>query len=158
METTRLPTSQRDSEFRTLTIITLALLIVAPIAYLVLVYLQAGRIGEPTDAPPTILFYLMLGIAVLQIAVLIPLVQKIMLANPQSLKGAHGGSGSPVIALFMVRLAQLEITYVFGLVTFFISRNTNYLPYFYAIGIFGSLLYWPTRERFDNIANQLEGK
>jgi hypothetical protein len=55
-------------------------------------------------------------------------------------------------------MAQIETAYVFGLITFFIGRDTTYLPYFYAVGILGSLLYWPTRERFDNLANQLEGK
>lgn len=158
MDIPGMPNSRRDSEYRTLSFINIAMLVVLPIVYLALIYFQRSQIGTSSETPPTMLIMVLLGISVLQIAVMIPLVQKIMLANPQRLSNSQGGSGSPAISLFMIRLAQIESIYVFGLISFFIWREITYIPYFYAIGILGSLLFWPTRERFDAVADKLEAK
>ena len=158
MDTPGLPNERRASEYRTLLFITIAMLVVGPIIYLAIVYFQLDQIGTASENPPLLFLYVILGVSLLQIAVMIPLVQKMMLANPQRLSGSQGQSGSKATSLLIIRLAQIESVYVFGLVTVFIWRTTAYLPYFYAIGILGSILYWPTRERFDAVADQLEAK
>jgi uncharacterized membrane protein YesL len=53
---------------------------------------------------------------------------------------------------------MVESVFILGLLYFFLSWETDPIIYFYIIGGIGIVMHWPTRERFDKLANQLEGK
>ncbi len=144
-------TGTRDAQFKILQVIAAAMFIGPPIIYLVIVFTVAAKIKAPE--PQAMLLYLLLAIAALQLIFA-------RIVTTAMIKGTQKAStqANPVTTIWIVKMAMVESIFIFGLVYCFITADTMPIYYFYAVGVAGILMHWPTRERFDSIADQLEAK
>lgn len=145
--------SARDKEYLLVVFQAASMFIVVPIAYALVAYFI--KESQPVTKPqnPSLLYGL-LGLSLLILFVVLPFLTKyIPSKNQQSITGK-----SPVQIAYTIRLALVESVFIFGLLHFFITWEVTPFYYFYAIGAVGVLLHWPTRERFDTLADQLEAK
>jgi hypothetical protein len=143
-------------QWRTLSMIVYALMLVAPVLYLVVVLVVAKDRASALH-PVMQIVYLCLAMALLM-AIVIPIVEKRVVAA----YAVNRPNGMSILeaaqAIVIIKLALIETTYIYGLVTFFVNGVTTYLPYFYALGILYSILFWPSKSRFTELVRKLEAK
>lgn len=137
-----------------LAIIVLAMLIAAPAVYIVMVYLMYSH-GRREVQPNSLYIYVLLAIASLQL-LLVPLIERVQVAAWRAGKRSVDTVSDQVRQMTIVRLAQIETVYIFGIVIFFATWDYHAVYYFYALGIVASILYWPTRAKLDQLAHKLE--
>ena len=59
-----------------------------------------------------------------------------------------------LFSIIIVRMAFIKPSYIYGLVVFMISADLSRMLWFYPIGVFWTLIYWPTRARREKIASK----
>ena len=144
---------QAEKQLRVLKIITWAMLVVAPIGYLVVALVIDSK-GIGARAGNDILLYVILSMAVVN-PFFVPLI-----VRAETNKYARGMSQakSPVGLYFLlsiIALAMVEAGYVYGLIAFIVTGKFVNMLYFYPIGIAWSFVYWPRREKYDRLVEKL---
>ncbi len=143
-------------QYAVLRVITLLLLVVAPAAYTVMVYVM-NRAGNRPIHPDSAMVYALFALAAAT-TVAVPIFGRLGLwktiGRSQLEKGLNTLQAAQVLTI--IRLAFIESIYIYGLILFFITGLTTYLPYFAAIGVLCSILYWPTYDRFAALVRSLE--
>lgn len=143
----------RDKEYLSVVLQAVSMFIVAPIAYALVAFFI--KESQPVIKPETpMLLYGLLAFALLDLFVILPIVTRLMMRTRQDTSRAR----IPMKSIHTVQMALVETSFILGLLYFFISWEIAPMIYFYAIGAVGVLMHWPTRERFDAVANQLEAK
>jgi len=143
-------------QYAILRVITFALFVAAPLCYTAIVYLlsYSGNMPIRPNAPIT---YAMFALALIH-AVLVPACDRFGVWTKKGRGPRREGQSisQRAVSLMIIKMAQIESMYLFGIVTFFVTGLTTYLPYFTALGLLYSIIYWPTRERFVSLVRALE--
>jgi hypothetical protein len=145
-----------DKQWQTLRVIVFALLLLFPVIYLVIVYV-VSKDRVPAAHPVEQFVYLLLAVALL-LALAIPVVEKKVSTAYAVNRPANMSVVETAQAIVIIKLALIESTYMYGLVIFFINGVATHLPYFYALGILYSIVYWPSKTRFTELVRKLEAK
>jgi uncharacterized membrane protein YesL len=106
-----------------------------------------------TPAPQSMILLALLAIALVNLSMSFILPNLILRKSP-NLKTQK----NPSLQYWIIRMAMVESIFIFGLAYVLITSDIQPIYYFYGIGAVGVLMHWPTRERFDAIADQLEAK
>jgi hypothetical protein len=135
-------------------IITLAMLIGSPVAYVGVTY-PISR-GDHLQVQTNDLFlYGGLVLAALQ-GILIPFVEKQQVAGGKARMSGGQSIFEAAQSIIVIRLAQIEVCYVVGVAVCFATGTFRYLPYFLGFGIVYSLIFWPTESRYTELVRKLE--
>ena len=145
-----------QAQYSTLRIIIFAMMVFSPVIYLIIVYVLLKK-GERPTRPNEAIFYLLLSLAALQGA-LVPLIEKKVRHTYYSGWSAGRTVLEAAGSIVIVRLGLIGAIYIYGLVIFFITGIASRLPYFYAFGVFYTIVYWPAESRFRDLIEQLEAK
>lgn len=147
---------QAEKQFRTLRIITYAMLVVAPIAYLLAALFLDVR-GSTQGTPNSMTIYLFLILAV-GIPAIFPLVARSQIQTYRSNK-ANGTTSMEPISLFqtlsIIAMAFVEACYIYGFVSFILTGELANMLYFYPIGIIWSFVHWPRRSKYEQLIERL---
>ncbi len=144
-------TSQnREAQFNMVRILAVAMYLVAPLVY---VYIAYSMLATRTIADNTVMLMVLLAIALGELVASFFLPDLILRKSP-----GFKTQKAPLQQYWTIRIAMVESVFIFGLAYFFISGNFNSIFYFHGIGAIGVVMSWPTRERFDAVAAQLEAK
>ena len=139
---------------RQVKIVAIALLIVAPILYLVVAHMQGftPRAGGQYE----MLFYILLIVAAVSPSVM-PIIARIQLAQFMRNKSSAMTPDKFFTSSSIVGFAITNSVYIMSLVVLFLSANISWLYYFYPIGIFWSFIYWPTDAKYQKFLNKVQG-
>jgi hypothetical protein len=130
-----------------------ALLVVVPLVMLAVASLTTI---EPTATAGNNLFlYVLLFIAVLELAI-IPLVERVQISMRKKVTVTQMAPEQFLFSLLLIRISFVTAIYIYGLVAYLVIGEITNMLYFYAIGIVGSLIYWPTESRQQALLARME--
>lgn len=135
-------------------IIQVALLVVAPIVYLVVanVVLQGTEIN--TQPGNDLLYYILIALSMVHpLAYLV--IERIQVAMYRKSEMSQMSPEQLMSTLLIIRSALVEAIYIFGLVNVFATHDFSRILIFYAIGIVWTVIYWPTKERRQKILDKI---
>ena len=146
-----------EKNLKTVTIITWAMLVLAPIAYLVVGWLMRDRAAVQAggvQAGKDVLVYILFVLAMVQPAMAFVIARfhiSQFKTNPQS--------GTNPVNLFttlsIIKMAMVEVIYIYGLVCVFLTAEFQNMLYFYPVGLVWSVVHWPTRARYLKLEEEL---
>lgn len=139
-----------------LTIIQWALLVAAPLFYL-LVASIIGAQDHELQPGSDMIYYILIIIAMVQPLVYV-LLERFHIANYKRSQVSAMQPGQLLFNLMIIRFALIEAIYIYGLVNFFITHDFSRILIFYAIGIVWTVIYWPTAERRQRILDKIGTK
>ncbi|MBK7140532.1 MAG: hypothetical protein IPH75_00455 [bacterium] len=140
----------REAQYNMVRIFAIVMYLVAPAIYLYIAYtMQATRSVQDN----MVMLIVLLAVALGELVASSFLPDMILRKSPD-----FKTQKAPLQQYWTIRMAMVESVFIFGLAYFFIAGNFNAIFYFYAIGAIGVVMHWPTRERFDAIADKLEAK
>lgn len=140
----------REVQYNMTRMFAVVMCLAAPIMYLYVAKMLAAS-RTPKDNWVVLVVLLVVSLGELAASSLIP---NLILRRSPNFRTQK----APLQQYWIIRMAMLESIFIFGLAYFFISGSFLSIFYFYAIGAVGVLMHWPTRERFDAVADQLEAK
>lgn len=143
---------QIEKQFRTIKIIALALLVAAPIVYLVVAQI-ISRDCEP-KAGQDMMVYLLLMVGIASPAV-VPILVRAQIKTYQASKNTKMTPMNLFFTTSIMSMAVVEAVYVYGLIAFLLTGELVNMLYFYPAGIVWSLVYWPKREKYDKLIGKL---
>ena len=139
--------------WRVLTIITWAMLVVAPAAYLIIALVLDSQ-GLGATAGNDVVFYLLFVLA-LSDPLLAFIIEPSEVSKFKAGKSAAKTSGNLFLSVSIVKMAMVEAVYIFGLVSYLVTGRLDYMLYFYPLGILWTWVHWPRREKFDRLVEKL---
>ena len=146
-------TEQIEKQFRKLKIIAMAMLIGAPIICLVVA--SVVKLPEPPlGSPDNLIVYLFLMIAIASPA----FVPVIVRSQIQTFRSNPKSKMTPANLFFLISITSMafaEAAYIHGLVVFMLTGELVTMLYFYPVGIAWSFVYWPKREKYDQLVEKL---
>ncbi len=146
-------TPEQKKLFRTVQIITWIILVGLPVVYLVIAwYMRITRLA-PKEYDQ-FMIYLLLIVAIL-LPIMIPVLERSQIKSLRSNPDAILVAGRLFQALSITRAALIEIVYLLGIVTFFITGDLLQMIWFYPIGIIWSILFWPRQAGFQRLIEKL---
>ncbi|MFZ1684604.1 MAG: hypothetical protein WAU88_10805 [Candidatus Zixiibacteriota bacterium] len=145
---------QINAKYKILRVITIILLVGGPLAYFEVYRFVSGP-GTLPLRPNDLLFYILLGLSLFQ-GIFIPIFQRISVHKVDPSKLVRGTILDLAQAQVIVTMAFIESIYIYGLAIFFVTGSGARLPYFYAIAIVYSIIYWPSQSRFTELVRKLE--
>lgn len=148
------PSETALRRFRFVKMLTIFMLVVAPVIYLIVAYsIPAGELAvEPgTD----LMFYGLLIIAIIEPAIY-PLIERFHLNQRRPAAHKQMMVEQLYVTLSIIKMALVEAIYIYGLVAYLVTHEMDKMLYFYPIGIIWSLIYWPTRDRFEKFRSRGE--
>jgi hypothetical protein len=137
----------------TLRIITLAMLVGAPLCYLFIAR-QFSIQGIQAKAGNDLAFYLLLVVAILS-PLLAPIVTNSMIRGGRASKRGVKTPVEMFQTLSIIQMSYVGAIYVYGFVIFMLTAKFSYMLYFYPIGIAWSFVYWPRREKYTQLLEKL---
>jgi hypothetical protein len=135
-----------DKMWKRLTLIVTAILILAPVAYLALVYIWPANehlVAEPSQ----VILYLLYVIALIDPAKSF-IVKRASIAKIRGTRPPSEYVSKRFEALVIIRCASVGAVYLYGLLWFILSGQTSQLYFFYAIGVLWSLMRWPRKQEY----------
>ena len=145
--------STSGQRYTTILVISIAMLVVAPVAYLLVAFLvDPANLGD--GGFNEFVFYMLLIVAAAQPAAVLILQKTVQGLPGKDETEDHSTVVGKYFAQSMLRLAIVEAIYIYGLVMFLISGQLGYMLYFYPIGIVWTLIFWPRRSAFDNLISE----
>ncbi len=140
----------REAQFNMARMFAVVMFFIAPAAYL---YIAYSMLGKQTGQSNMVILVVLLAVAAGELVASF-FIPDLLLRKSPNFKAQK----APLQQYWIVRMAMVESVFIFGLAYFFIAGDFNAMFYFYAIGAIGVVMHWPTRERFDAVAAQLEAK
>ena len=135
-------------------LISFAMLVVAPLIYLLVAYVIRVNNFAP-DNSVVFLLYALLIVGLVQPSVAVP-IERLMVANVRK-EPVTASSGSALyLSISLIKMALIEAIYIYGLVAFLLSGEILNMLYFYPIGIVWTIIYWPRKEKLDQFVKQFE--
>ncbi len=142
-------------EFRKSNLLAAALLIVAPLVYLLVAYVM--QVDVKSGGEMDMLFYILLIVAIAQPAV-VPLIERFHLNRYRAGATSRMSPGQFFTSLSIIKFALVEATYIYGLVVYIITGDMMRMLYFYVVGVIWSVVYWPRREAWVRFFRLVETK
>ena len=139
-------------QFRVLRLLALAILIVAPAAYLSIAYLVApsarvdSRIGD-------IVFFMLLVVAMATPATIYP-IARLHLASWRNQTADRQTPVQVYTSLSIIKFALTEAAHLFGLVVFFLTGSIERMLWLCLVGAIWTVVHWPRRERFEKFVTE----
>ena len=128
----------------------------APIVYIVIASLM--QTPEPNLGPNELLYYMLLGIAVLE-PLLYPLIERFQIAGFRRANKAGRNVMPPVkllVTLMMIKGAMVNAVFIYGLVVYLLTADFDKIYLFYVIGACWSIFYWPRQDKLEAKLQELE--
>ncbi|MCB2231137.1 hypothetical protein KQH82_10515 [bacterium] len=147
------PTVPASSSPRTITILAFAMLVLAPIVYLVVASFL--KIETEVQAGNDVFLYALLAIAVVSPAIL-PVIGRVQMSNFKRSSATKMTPMQMLVTMMIVRIAFVEAVYIYGLVAYLVTGEMMNMLYFYAIAIAWSFVWWPTESRRQALLERLE--
>lgn len=147
----RKPVDQ-EKQLRTLRFITWAMLVGAPIMFLIVAQIQSEHLD--TRAGNELLLYILLIVAVVSPATAFA-VERFQVSRFSSTPTSEMRPINLFFTISIMKMAMIEATYIYGFVVFIISGDFSNLLFFYPIGIVWSLVHWPRREKYNQLKEKL---
>jgi len=142
-------------EFRKSSLLAVALLIVAPLVYLLVAYVI--QVDVKSDGEMDMLFYILLIVALVQPAVA-PLVQQFHLRRYLTNNASKMSPGQLFTSLSIIKFALVEAIYIYGLIVYIVGNDMMRMLVFYAVGAIWSVVYWPRRASWERFFRLVETK
>jgi len=149
------PGDNYDKEFKKSMFFAYALLVAAPVIYLILAYLIP--IEEKVGGEMDMLFYILLIIAIVEPLVL-PLIERFQVNSYRAGGTSRMSPGQLLTSMNLIKFALVESIYVYGLVVYIITGDMTKMLYFYPVGIIWSVVYWPRRRAWERLYQIIEVK
>lgn len=149
-------TEQIEKQLRTIKIIAIAMLVGAPIVYLVIAS-GMNMQGPPEGTPENLIVYLLLMVAIGSPA-LIPVIVRSQIQTFRSNQNHQKSKMTPANLFFtisIIGIAFVEAVYIYGLVSFLLTGEMVNMLYFYPVGIVWSFVHWPKREKYNQLMERL---
>ena len=149
-------TEQIDKQLRTIKIIAIAMLVGAPIVYLVIASVIDMQ-RPPEGTPDNMIIYLFLMIAI-GCPALVPFIVRSQIQTYRSNQNRQKGEMTPANLFFTVSIigmAFVEASYIYGLVSFLLTGEMVNMLYFYPVGIVWSFVHWPKRDKYEQLLEKL---
>jgi len=141
-----------ERQFKVLRVVTWAILVVAPFIYLFVANLLRPQM--PAAAGNEFVFYILLLVSLTEPGLAL-VVEQIQL---QAFK-ARGRTDMKPINLFftisLIKMAMVEVVYVFGFVVFLLTGEYLNMLFFYPIGVAWTLAFWPRRAKYEQLLEKL---
>ena len=148
------PSESALKRFRFVKWLAIFMLIVAPVIYLIVAYSIPAR--ELAKEPGTdLMFYGLLVIAIIE-PVAYPLIERFHLSQVRPRAHQAMMVEQLYVTLSIIKMALIEAIYIYGLVAYLVTHAMDRMLYFYPIGIIWSVVYWPTRDRFERFLSRGE--
>ena len=134
-------------------IIGLAILVIAPVIYLVV-----GQILPKNDLAPKgvddMVVYILLVVAAIEPAFYFVL-ERIQIA--QFRKGTDSKMNPRQLfrSLCIIRMALSDVPFLLGFVVMLVTYDFNAMLYFYVAGIFWSIVHWPRASQYEKLIQAL---
>jgi hypothetical protein len=139
-----------DAEFqkkwRMLTLIAVAMLVVAPLVYLFVIYLVKPGLRPTFDEFPTWL-YVLYALPIVSIPQYL-LLRRVWRKNLNKLVAQSRGLFESFRRLITLRCYTVGASYIYGLFIFFLTGETKQMYYFYTIGILLTPFAWPRKQEY----------
>lgn len=142
-----------SSSPRTITILAYAMLVFAPIVYLVVP--SFVKTETEVEAGIHVFLYALLVIAVVSPAIL-PVIGRVQMSNFKKSSVTKMTPMQMLVTMMIVRIAVVEAVYIYGLVAYLVTGEMMNMLYFYAIAIAWSFVWWPTESRRRALLERLE--
>lgn len=142
-----------NRQFRTAQIITIFMLVVAPLVYLGIALAVDAPLVTPEAAD--LVFWILLIVAIITPA-LLPVVERYQIRVYRK-QGEH--RASPVrlmITLSIINAAWIETVYIYSLIVYLVTGDMLRMLTFWPVGIIWSFVYWPRRSRWSKRLEDLE--
>ena len=149
-------TEHIDKQLRTIRIIALAMLVGAPVVYLVVASLMNIQ-PPPEGTPDNLIIYLLLMVAIGSPA-FAPIIMWSQIQTFRSNQNSQKSKMTPMNLFFtmsIIGMAFVEAAYIYGLVAFILTGEMVTMLYFYPAGIAWSFVHWPKREKCDRLVERL---
>ena len=145
--------SSENKAFGMARLFTINILVAAPILFLFI----SRFYNQPVFESENLNLITIVSLAFSAFApLLIPVVRRAIVNARNVMKEKGRSPENAVLTSFIVFSSIIELSYILGLVNFFLSNELQRLLYFYPIGIFWTIKYWPTAERFEQRLNELK--
>jgi F0F1-type ATP synthase membrane subunit c/vacuolar-type H+-ATPase subunit K len=141
-----------EKQLRTLRLITWAMLVGAPIIYLVVAQIQTAYLEA--RAGNELLLYILLVVAIVSPATAF-VVEWFQMSQFLSTQASEMQPINLFFTISIIKLAMVEATYIYGFVVFLMSGNFSNMLYFYPIGIIWTLVHWPRRQKYNQLIEKL---
>jgi hypothetical protein len=146
--------SERDvKQLTALKIITFALLVAAPVIYLLIAW-QLDSKGMETRAGNELLLYILMVLAVTQ-PLLAPVVARFQTSQYIKTASATQPPAQFFVTVSVMKMAFVEAIYIYGLVVFILTGVFVNMLFFYPIGIVWSFVHYPRRTQYERLVEKL---
>jgi hypothetical protein len=144
-----------DRRYTLVLLISFAMLVVAPVAYLLIaVMLNPDEFAD--NGFNEFVLYILLVLGIVQPGI-VPLLQR-MQGPPAERQGAAESAAGLYLTRAIVRMAMIEAVYIYGLVVFLLSGQLTYMWYFYPVGVFWTVILWPRRSNYEHFIQERENR
>jgi len=142
-----------QKEFKKAFMISIAILIIAPVIYLMVAY----KIDAPakTGGEVDLLFYIFLIMGMIQPAVGFIVVRH-QLAAYRKQSERKMTPAQLLTTLAIIKAAVIEAGFIYGLVLYLMSGDMQRMLIFYPIGAIWAAILWPRRAKWENTIQTLE--
>lgn len=142
-----------DEMWGNIRVLSIIIFIVTPPLYIILAHIKDG--SPMAGGEHDMMFYMLLIVAVCLPAVL-PLITGSQIRAFKRKSNSRMSRFQLVQSIFVQKAAVVISCYVFGMAVYFTSQDIIRLYYFYPIGIAWTFIYWPRREKYESLINELE--
>jgi hypothetical protein len=147
-----LPTIPPPGNVRVMMVIVYALLIVAPVIYVVVAsFLEV----DAAPAGDNLFVYLLFAIGLLTPTV-VPLLDRSYISSWKKDGTPTMETMQLLVMLVIIRTSIVEAIYIYGLVAFLVTGEMLNMLYFYVIAICWTFVYWPTESRQQSLLERME--
>ncbi len=139
--------------WKTIKLMAMAFLVVAPVIYLAVAYFveMPGQQGGQIQ----MMLYILLIVAIVDPA-LAKFIERFQISSYRGSKQTKMTPDNLFFTLSIIKFAFVEMSYIFGLVVYFVSGDRTSMLYFYPIGIAWSFVYWPKKSTYENFIQRIE--
>lgn len=147
-------TEKEQAQFRTVRLIAFAMLVAAPILYLVVgSLLEMQELAE--EGTSDMVMYILLIVALAQ-GGLVKLLQRFQIKTFRKNPRTGSTAAQLYVTLSINTAAMVEAVFLFGLVVFLLTGNIVNMVWFYIIGAVWAVVYWPRREKFERFLQEMK--
>jgi hypothetical protein len=108
----------------------------------------------PEGTPDNMIIYLLLMVAIGSPA-LVPIIARSQILIFKSSQNSKMTPMNLFFASSLIGLTFVEAAYIYGLTAFILTGEFVNMLYFYPAGIAWSFVYWPKREKYDQLLEKL---
>ncbi len=142
-------------ELRKTVVVAVALLVVAPVVYLLVAAMVQWRPETRGGGETTMLFYILLIVGLVQPVAGI-FIERRQITNYRLARGSRMTPWQLFTSVSVIKYAFVAAVYVYGLVVRIVTGEVTWMLWFYPVGIMWSALYWPRHSSCERFMAVLE--